>query len=361
MKDRIYVCHTFYHVYVAFLKEMNLSSGEQGKATLVISHMANKFGNFPERVRALGYFEDVVDFDEKDETFFPQLAEYRTDKGSFVKNLIQRIKYTEKLAKLEEPYIPVDFRQYKDIYVFCDSDPIGFYLNKNHIRYHAMEDGLNCLKHGDLAHYDNRKHFAIKAFLSQRCNLIFIQNGFGKYCIDMEVNDISQIEIPFKKYVEVPRQALVNNLKKEDKDIILKAFVEDLDSLASIITNNDKKSALILTEPLCSLDIREKIFRDIIDRYKGEYNIILKPHPRDELEYAGRFPDVCMIQKTVPMEMLNFFEGYKIDLVVSVFTEISALDFAREKVRLGADFMDAYEEPDIHRQQEILKKEFSKR
>lgn len=23
-KERIYVCHTFYHVYVAFLKEMNL-------------------------------------------------------------------------------------------------------------------------------------------------------------------------------------------------------------------------------------------------------------------------------------------------------------------------------------------------
>ena len=38
MKDRIYVCHTFYHVYITFLKEMNLPKEEQGKATLAVSY-----------------------------------------------------------------------------------------------------------------------------------------------------------------------------------------------------------------------------------------------------------------------------------------------------------------------------------
>ena len=361
MKDRIYVCHTFYHVYITFLKEMNLPKEEQGKATLVISHMSNQFGSFPDRVRSLGFFEEVIDFEEKGESFFPELARYRKPGGNLLVNLWNRIRFTKKFAKLEAPYIPVDFRQYGEIYVFCDSDPIGYYLNQNKIRYHALEDGLNCLKNGDLAHYDNRSHFALKAFLSQKCNLIFIQNGFGKYCIDMEVNDISAIEIPFEKYVEVPRKKLLEGIGSGDKEILLKAFVEDIEKLKEVIADSSKKTVLILTEPLCELTVRKQIFTDIISRYQGEYNILLKPHPRDELDYRREFPDACIIDKTVPMEMLNFFEGYRIDLAVGVFTEMGALDFAKEKLRLGPDFMDQYEDPLKHRHADILRREVSVR
>lgn len=361
MKDRVYVCHTFYHVYIAFLKEMNLPAEKQGSATLVISHMSNRFGDFPDRVRSLRFFEEVIEFDEKGEDFFPELAKYRKPYGNFIGNLWNRIRFTKKLAKLEAPYIPVDFRQYKDIYVFCDSDPIGFYLNRNKIYYHAVEDGLDCLRNGDLAHYDNRKHFALKAFLSQKCNLIFIQNGFGKYCIDMEVNDVSAIEIPFEKYVEVPRKALLEGIGPQDKALLLRAFVEDIEELERVISDQSRKTALILTEPLCTLPVRRQIFTDIIERYKASYSILLKPHPRDELDYREAFPDICIIEKTVPMEMLNFFEDCQIDLAVGVFTEMGALEFAREKVRLGPDFMDRYEEPSVHRQADILRKEFSAR
>lgn len=361
MKDRIYVCHTFYHVYVTFLKEMNLPEEKRGGATLVISHVSNRFGTFPDRVRSLGFFEEVVDFDEKGEDFFPELAKYRKPDGGFLRNLWNRIRFTRKLAELEAPYVPVDFRQYGEVYVFCDSDPIGFYLNRNRIPYHAVEDGLDCLRNGDLAHYDNRRHFALKAFLSQKCNLIFIQNGFGKYCIDMEVNDLSVIEIPFEKYMEVPRKKLLEGISPQDKALLLRAFVEDVEELEALVSDRNRKTALILTEPLCTLPVRKQIFTDIMDRYKDSYSILLKPHPRDELDYRREFPDVCIIDKTVPMEVLNFFEGYRIDLAVGVFTELGALDFAREKVRLGPDFMDQYEEPSVHRQADVLRREFSRK
>ena len=86
--------------------------------------------------------------------------------------------------------MPVDFRNYRDIYVFCDSDPIGYYLNWKKIPYHALEDGLDCIYYYDTARYDNRGHFRLKAFLAS-LNLIFIQNGYSKYCVDMEVNNTS--------------------------------------------------------------------------------------------------------------------------------------------------------------------------
>ena len=224
MKDRIYVCHTYYHAYVAFLKELHLrregDAPGHGEASLVLSSMSNDFERFGERAKATGLFAEVISFEEKREDYFPELASFRQDKGNIVVNMWQRIRFTKRYAKLEAPYIPVDFRKYREIYVFCDSDPIGYYLNRNKIHYHAMEDGLNCLVHFDAARYDNRGHFGLKAFLSKKLNLIFVQNGYGKYCLDMEVNSISAITMPCPYYKELPRQKLVDELTGEDKDII---------------------------------------------------------------------------------------------------------------------------------------------
>ena len=54
------------------------------------------------------------------------------------------------------------------------------------------------------------------------------------------------------------------------------------------------------------------------------------------------------------MEVLNFFPGLRFKKVVAVLTEIKAIKFADEMVRLGEDFMDAYEDPLIHRQNEQI-------
>ena len=76
-KERIYVCHTYYHVYVTFLKELKLLKEKQGQATLVLSRLSNNFENLKSRVESTGLFEEVIEFDEKREDFFPQLTKWR--------------------------------------------------------------------------------------------------------------------------------------------------------------------------------------------------------------------------------------------------------------------------------------------
>lgn len=356
MKERIYVCHTYYHVYVTFLKELALPREKRGQATLVLSKMSNNFESLKSRVEGTGLFEQVIEFDEKREDFFPELVKLRDGGPGFIGNLWSRIRFTRLYAKLEEPYIPVNFRDYGETYVYCDSDPIGYYLNQRRIPYHALEDGLNCLKNFDAARYDNRGHFQLKAFLSRKLNLIFVQNGYGKYCIDMEVNDISAIRYPCPQYIEQPRQALVDRLTSEDKALILQAFIRDMDQLQAQIAagNGMEDKILILTDPLCTLDVRERIFRDIIRMYEKEGTIFLKPHPRDNLDYRTLFAEYPQFDATVPMEMLNFFPGLRFKKVVAVLTEIKAIQFADETVRLGPDFLDVYEDPLIHRQNEQI-------
>ena len=486
-KERIYVCHTFYHVYVACLKELNLPEGGEagsaaavpepdagkssaaaesasaepaartaahtaqacglpagavrGGATLVLSRMSNDFGDLDVRARACGLFEEVVWFDEKPFSYFDELVPLKEDTGSLPRNMINRMKFCRRFAELEEPYVPVDFAQYGDIYVFCDSDPIGYYLNYKKIRYHAVEDGLDCIRYLDTARVDNRGHFAFKARMAA-AGLIFIQNGYAKYCIDMEVNDLSALDHPMGKMREVPRERLVQGLTAEGRQLLIRLFIANREELLSALCaarRQERPAVLILTEPLCpDLTVRKQLIEDMIEEYgtfevpcegcgaaaeqaesfEGETDkegcrkdgtetmpapaesparrvqgvIVLKPHPRDLLDYRKEFPQHIVLDAKFPMEILNFLDlpgeneniqtlhqneddidlqtGYQteggIDLktdsvtgdgtgkdflferVVTVYTVPRAIHCAKEKVYLGNAFMDRYEDRSAH-------------
>ena len=349
------MCHTFYHVYVACLKECYLPISERGNADLVLSTMSNDFGDLKERAVESELFDEVFLFEEKEDVQFPELTKYHVDRGNLLINMLARIRYTKLLGKLQEPYVPVDFRSYEDVYVFCDSDPIGYYLSYKKIRYHALEDGLDCIRYYDTARYDNKGHFRLKAFLSS-INLIFIQNGYGKYCIDMEVNDISVCPYPCPKYVELRRELLVEHLSQDDKDQIVKLFLKNIDELREkfISGENHEHKVLILTEPLCSLEVREKIFRDVISEQGQNAQVILKPHPRDVLDYEKLFPEYIVLSGKFPMEIMNFIPELQVDKVVSILTVPDGIHFAKEVVFLGEDYMDRYEARELHSQNEYL-------
>lgn len=356
MKERIYVCHTYYHVYVTFLKEFALPAEKKGQATVVLSRMSTDFENLKDRLQKTGFFEDVIEFDEKRFTEFEELNELHKNRGSILKNIPARIRFTRRYAQLEEPFVPVDFSQYGDVYVFCDSDPIGYYLNYKHIRYHALEDGLNCLRLFDAARVDNRGGFRFKAFLAS-LNLIFIQNGYSKYCIDMEINDKDCLKYDCKKYVVVPRKPLEERLTPEDKAILVSAFMENAEELKTQLKESDgnKKNVLILTERLCSDEVRKKMMEDIIREHAAGCRVFIKPHPMDTLDYAKVFPEHIVFKGRFPLEVMNYMEGVHFHKAVAILTQaIESMDFVDEKVFLGQRFLDAYEDPALHSFNDVI-------
>lgn len=350
MKDRIYVCHTFYHVYVALLKEYNLPDEKHGNATIVLSRMSIDFGNLDERLKKCSLIEDVFFYDEKRDYELPEVQKFHEFQKNPIKRIIYRIKYTKAYGAAQQRYIPVDFKEYKDVYVFCDSDPIGYYLSYKHIYYHSLEDGLNSIRNTDFAHFDNKGNFKFKAFMS-KLNLFFIQNGYGKYCIDVEVNELAGIENPPKNMIEVSRKELELALNDDQKNELVNVFVSDLSELTKqVSTTENDNYILILTEPLCKdLNVRKQLFLDLITTYEKEGKIIIKPHPRDELDYYKEFPEYMKIAPQIPMEILNYLGENFFSKVISVYTDINGIRFAKEKVQLGHDFMDKYEDPHIHR------------
>ena len=151
---------------------------------------------------------------------------------------------------------------------------------------------------------------------------------------------------------------LVERLTEEDKDIFIRLFIEDLDELLGQLACGAKDKILVLSEPLCDLTVRRQIFADIIGKY-GQVDgrqgqILIKPHPRDVLDYTKEFAGHIVLSGMFPMEILNFIPGLRFRRVISVFTVPNGITCADEVLFLGEDFMDKYEAPELHRQNEQI-------
>ncbi len=173
----------------------------------------------------------------------------------------------------------------------------------------------------------------------------------------MEVNDISVLPYPCPKYIEKSRQELAEGLTKEDKALLVRLFVSNIEEIQEKLATG-KENILLLTEPLCELSVRERIFRDCIDLYGqidgAESVILIKPHPRDLLDYETLFSEHIVLDRKFPMEVLNYIDGLVFRRVISVFTVVRNIRFAEEIVYLGEDFMDRYEDPRLHRQNDDI-------
>jgi hypothetical protein len=340
---------------MSVIKELALQKTISDKADIILSTMSNDFETLDMRLRESGLFDQVFTYDEQEDVTSDTIMEHHRNRGNLLANMYHRIIYTKMLGALQEPYIPTDLKAYKDVYVFCDSDPVGYYLNYKKIPYHSIEDGLNSGKLDDQARLSNAGAFKLKCLLA-KTGLIFIECGYSRYCIDYEVNDISANHSVPPNVIEVSHESITAGLDAADHEILARIFISDWDEIRSVLVREpgSKPTAMILTEPLCEYDVRKKLFADIIDMYKDDYEVIIKPHPRDELKYDELFDGVTVIRSRFPMEVLNDITEIRINLLISVITQVEDIRFADRIVYLGLDFMDKYESPEVHRKLDSL-------
>ena len=72
--SRIYVCHTYFHVYVSMLREYSLPVEQQGKAKIVLSSVFQDFESLKDRLAACPLWDEVLELYEKNYTDFPELV-----------------------------------------------------------------------------------------------------------------------------------------------------------------------------------------------------------------------------------------------------------------------------------------------
>lgn len=325
---KLYICHTIYHIYITLIKEINFNNN----IDIILSDNIPKCDYFKERLSNSKIFNNIT-----------IVKESLIDNNIKYNNILEKITYNRNVRKNISKYVQIEKEVYDDIYIFNDNTKIGYYLITSLIKYNLIEDGLNSLtiidKYIDVNY--SRK-IRILSFL----NLYILCYGQSLQCKSIEVNNKEGLKIPNRKIVELPREQLLLKLSEENKKDIYSIFINR--NSINIIEGRKKNSVLLLTEPLYidkRVETEEEqinIYSDIINNYiKENENIFIKAHPRDYTNYLKLNKNITIIEKDIPMEVLNFNSNITFDKVITITsTAINGIQFAKEKVILGFEYLD---------------------
>lgn len=330
MDKKIYICYTVYHIYIVLLKHVD----KLEKIDLVLVTTIPEVSIYKEKLINFNFIKSICVIEENKIEFSNKY------------DIASRIKDRLKLCKYVDQNLKLSWRMYDYIFIFNDNTRLGQYLNFKGIRYHLIEDGLDVFK--TITKMHNLSPTLKKSILSF-LKLKWLPYGQSHYAKSIEVNDLTNLNN--KKYFEVRRDYLVKNLSLEGKSEIFNFFGGD-----AVNIYLDKKIVLILTQPffqdnlLSSIEDQLLLYREIIEYYQvADYHVILKPHPRDIIDYSGiMLSKEDILPSNLPIEVLNFKEEFMLDTILSVSsTALDGITFARNKVQLGWNYLNNFKNSKI--------------
>lgn len=315
----LYICSTYYHTLISILKAID----ETEKPAVIICSYIPEYQNLAKKLEASHFFSEVIAVNNID-------ARPQTFKEKF---LWRRGLY----KKIVETTFRMDFSRFNEIYLFMDDTWIARYLKDIHVSYNILEDGLDAFKgiqNGPFA------YTIVRPSLKNKVKRI-LKYGFDSYCYyldekhlvkSIEVNDITNIAIDGsdKRVIEKPRKTLYSKLTTEYLNRVVSVYLDNMNLL------DIDNIVLVLTYPLFgdnlvkTLDEQMAIYSDICKRYALNYNVVIKPHPRDNLDYSP-LSECKILPKTFPSELIPYIDDGKIKKYISVYSS-SVYSYPKDKV-----------------------------
>ena len=192
---------------------------------------------------------------------------------------------------------------------------------------YIIEDGLGNYFNLKKPHYDNSIKKKVLYFLG---NIhVGLYESFGTHenikKVYLTKNEVP--EIIKDKVIVIDREELWKMKSDEEKNKILEIF-----NIFDVIANLDDDPILLLTQCFSEdrflpIDEEIKIYDGLIENQKNK-NIIIKPHPRENKDYHEIFPELKIINKEFPIEILKCLD-ISIKKIITV-TSTAALNFVDE-------------------------------
>lgn len=350
-KKQLYCCSSYYQLLISLMKALtqaqrvDLVLEEHGieTARLLAPALVHQMAGCVDQVFVCPDSEKIDPYRQRCASFLPW---QRRQVLRHMEKVFEEMAFRERenFAKEKEDFA----KEYEKIHVFWDLGYAGTYLNIRRIPYTLHEDSLNSYQHIRENRPNYRYIFEPKGWkfrLKKHFRIGVIPFGYSDCCDAVEVNEKAGIEILPDKVREAPRAELEKALTKEQKKKLFDLF------MAGVEMEEGWKgdTVLLLTEPfaltgrLPSVEAQVKLYRDILEQYEGKGQVYLKPHPRDTVDYRKYFPKVMMMEKNIPMEVLNFNEHFQVSRAITVTSSaVWGIHCAGEKIYLGREFLGRY-------------------
>jgi len=335
MKKRLFICERPYPLYRTLIKCI---SDSQDNDILVSNHVEGMEKMYP-ILKDANIFKHVFFFDDvMYRKFYSYGKVYEFNQfpnGIFI--LLKKLKmYIELQNKAKNITLPkgLEIEQYDEIYVNDATSTVMFYLCSRKKKFIWVEHAKNAFQ--DKLSFALRICYRIMPIL-EKLGIVYALQGTSKWVEAIEVNNACNL-IPLirkKKIREVNIDKLLENISETDKNYIFELYCKAY----HVVLDKTIPFYIIMTSPLfidglvCSRKEQIKVYRNLIKREIGTYaNVLIKPHPRDDIDYKKAIPEAIIIEKSLSAEIFNLATDLQLEGVYGIRTStINA--FTNAKIR----------------------------
>lgn len=324
--ENIYIIDTPYHLLICSVK--TLLAHREGKDTVVI--MRDSISQHT-RNNARKIFKKVI---------------FHWNRYKILRNLfalkIQQLKIPFLSSKIAVSRELINlFPKDSEIFIFCENNYFGCWLNNAKIKYILVEDALNCLKNSPI----NSTRVKIYDFIYKLFGISWNRWGTSDYIKYVEVNENKDLQVKCKKIVEINREQLFQKLSNEQIEYIAQIF--NYHPLKQVGGEN---KTLLLTQPLSEDEIvshntKIKIYK-YLDKQYTIGTLYIKMHPREKEDYSKFFPNAIVLgNPQIPFELYQLKENFHFNRAITTFSAaIDSVLCADEKISMGIEWVKKFQQ-----------------
>jgi len=327
MEKKVYVCGTLFHVFISTLKS-NFERNKGVESLLIVNDHTPCLEDIAKKLVSEGFFTNYL--------FVPFIdinIKYRSEENYFRKFFSRNkttIRYVERDSNIKQYH---DFINNSTINLFYN---LGFSSTYFLIRF--KENEFNQVEDGFRNYNPNVSN--LKAL---KRKLLGTPQGEGR---DPQIKTI-EVQFPEKlpkivrnKGVKLDISELTKSLPTENRQKLLDIFLQ-----GHTFEINGHKKAILITQPLSedkfiTEDYKIELYRKIIIDYAKDYDVYIKPHPRETTDYKGKIgTNIVEIPRNFPMEILNFYPDIVFEKGITIYSgALNNLVNIKERIFLGHDY-----------------------
>lgn len=325
VKPFLFICHTQYQVMVSVVKllcegcsaDFWLSSAVPGREALAV------------RLRGLPFVRRV--FCPQDTTaFYPSLP----PKGRFQR----RVKALRLAVRCRFPLL---LGRYTELCLYNDWNVAGCYLQDRRAPYVLGEDTYNHLTGPN--HWIDEQ--AAQPGFSQRRQRGEGYSFWGAYrgVTAVEVAKVSESAYYHEKLRGFDPFEKLAAFGPPERAVLRQVFIQQ--ELPAI----NGKTCLFLPRSyyvdrdVFTQEAQDRLCKDIVARYANGYQLFIKTHPRDTTDYHTLFPGAVVLDRFMPVELLDYCFDVKFSRAVGFHTNaIRNIRCAQEIIEVTDLSLDDY-------------------
>lgn len=326
--NQVYVCGTFFQIYVSILKTIHRPH-KSSKSLIILNDHTPDIEKIIPLLRENGYFDFhlFVPFRKIEET----LNKENGIIGKTIhrnKNSIRAVEQNSDIGKYSEYIKESEFNLF-----YLWGLPSAYFVLKYPDNYaRVIEDGARnyVFKTSDFKHF--KRKYILKTYVG---------DGLDDAVKEIQVQNPEALHTRIRhKGTKLELQRMQTSLSPEDNRRILNVFMKDL-----TIELPDQQKFLLITQPVetkqFSEDLKVQLYSDILEEYSKDYTVYIKPHPRELTNYKEKLGrNFVEIPRAFPLEMFDLMKNITFDEGLTLYSSsLKNLSCVRKKTHLGKEYL----------------------